>query len=162
MLSLALPRTRVRTHAGRHPRSPKFRDALNRFAKRLKKGGKCACAILKSCAYCLTRTSLGLRPSRDSRTKEGRYLTSAVLVVLSQHVNVNCVMRPDTISVLYQFALSISGLPVRVCACCAGTTFMSHDSFTPNIPRRTLDTNPLSCGSHVSLWGRDYLKVTII
>ena len=41
-------------------------------------------------------TSLGLRPSRDSRTKEGRYLTSAVLVVLSQHVNVNCVMRPDT------------------------------------------------------------------
>ena len=52
--------------------------------------------------------SLGPRPSRDSLTKEG--LVSN-LVVLSQHVNVNCVLRPDNHVVLYQFASSISGRP---------------------------------------------------
>ena len=42
---------------------------------------------------------------------------SAFLVVLSQHVNVNCVILPDNHVILYQFASSISGLPVRACAC---------------------------------------------
>ena len=45
------------------------------------------------------------------------YLTSDFLVVLSQHVNVNCVIRPDNHVILYQFVSSISGLPVRACAC---------------------------------------------
>ena len=59
-----------------------------------------------------TVNSLGPRPSRDSLTKEGLWS-----VVLSQHVNVNCVIRPDNHVILYQFSSSISGLPVRACAC---------------------------------------------
>ena len=51
------------------------------------------------------------------------YLTSDFLVVLSQHVNVNCVIRPDNHVILYQFASSISGLPVRACACRAALPF---------------------------------------
>ena len=42
---------------------------------------------------------------------------SAFLVVLSQHVNLNCVIGPDNHVIEYQFASSISGLPVRACAC---------------------------------------------
>ena len=57
--------------------------------------------------------SAGPRPSRDSLMKEG-------LVVLSQHVNV---IRPDNHVILYQFASSISGLPVRACACRAALPF---------------------------------------
>ena len=69
----------------------------------------------------LVQSSLGPRPSRDSLTKV--YLTSEFLVVLSQHVNVNCVIRPDNHVILYQFASSISVLPVRACACRAALPF---------------------------------------
>ena len=48
---------------------------------------------------------------------------SDFLVVLSQHVNVNCVIRLDNHVILYQFASSISGLPVRVpCGTRGGAT----------------------------------------
>ena len=68
-------------------------------------------------------------------------------------MNVNCVIRPDNHVILYQFASSISGLPVRTCACRAalplchmivsilGYLFSEHaDSAQPRIP--TLDTRP--------------------
>ena len=69
-------------------------------------------------------------------------------------MNVNCVIRPDNHVILYQFASSISGLPVRACTCRAvlpfchmivsiqrSYPFSEHaDSAQPRIP--TLDTRP--------------------
>ena len=56
-------------------------------------------------------------PHVTSSRKRVWYLTSDFLVVPSQHVNMNCVIRPDNHVILYQFASSISGLPVRACVC---------------------------------------------
>ena len=75
--------------------------------------------ITKECNSLVSAPDHHVIPAR----KRVWYLTSAFLVVLSQHVNVNCIIRPDR-----EFVSSISGLPVRTCVCRVGTTFMSHDS----------------------------------
>ena len=69
-------------------------------------------------------------PHMTPARKRVWYLTSAFLVVLSQHVNVNYV---NNHVIEYQFASSISGLPVSACVCRVGTTFMSHEVSNPAI-----------------------------
>ena len=73
--------------------------------------------------YIYTRVVSAPDPHVTPSRKRVWYLTSDFLVVLSQHVNENCVIRPDNHVILYQFASSISGLPVRACACRAALPF---------------------------------------
>ena len=79
--------------------------------------------IKRATTYTYTLLVSAPDPHVTPSRKRVWYLTSDFLVVLSQHVNVNCVIRPDNHVILYQFASSISGLPVRACACRAALPF---------------------------------------
>ena len=67
--------------------------------------------------------SLGPRPSRDSFTKEGLVSNVRFPGCAESACERDCVILPDNHVILYQFASSISGMPVRACACRAALPF---------------------------------------